>query len=153
MSSRIPQRSSGISERNGPKLKIRKDEKQKAEVEATFERLYPRTPVTARDAIYSRAFEKGSGRVGTAKNLGLDFKVREATRYHVLHEMTDFNDKYESQCGKLYDKLQNDLKWSSDRDADYEDFRAEKSIAYESLSARYLEKSDGIIKSLWAPLS
>jgi len=144
-----------VKERQAKRAKVeaRRETKQRAEADEWFERLYPRMPADVRDAIYERAFEKGSGRVGTAKDLSMEVKVQEATRYHALHQLTEFPKQFKFRSDDLYRRLQQDLDLRFlDRDDCYARFREEKDKVYDDLSDRYLKEADAIIKSRWIPV-
>lgn len=128
-------------------IESEREAKEKAQVDEEFRRQYPAIPVNTRDAIYAHAFLKGSGRVGTAEDLDLATKVRYATEYHVLYEMTPFNEEFEKKSDRLYAELEENKMGGMDGDYNYDIFYEKRDAAKERLKDKYFPEAIAITRT------
>ncbi|TKA80411.1 hypothetical protein B0A49_01188 [Cryomyces minteri] len=61
------------------------------QIRDTLKELFPKIPEADMEKIIGRAFEEGTGRVGTAKELTLAHRVQAATAAHIRHQYTDYD--------------------------------------------------------------
>ena len=120
----------------------KKREPERLKVYEAFHSIYPFMPEDVRDAIYLHAWDdEFPNRVGHAKDLDITTKVVYASEAWMLHERTDFHEEVERQQEEIYERYAKELE-HEDRDIremNYDDFRAEKSEAYEMLKDDYIE--------------
>ena len=120
-----------IMRRNG--LQPRKVEQETPEqVRACIKELFPATPDADVDNIFRHAWEKGSGRVGTASNMDLPRRVQLATSARIRHKYTD------------YDQLLRAFDWSYAR-AEVEPHCLRKLIEWRGENAT---EDDGVLEEI-----
>ncbi|KAK5019308.1 hypothetical protein LTR60_001166 [Cryomyces antarcticus] len=71
------------------------------QIRDTLKELFPKIPEADMERIIGRAFEEGTGRVGTAKELTLAHRVQAATAAHIRHQYTDYD--YLLRIGSYHD--------------------------------------------------
>ncbi|KAF2429186.1 hypothetical protein EJ08DRAFT_591288 [Tothia fuscella] len=69
---------------------LKSDLTQLHHARSTLQDLYPRFPADKIDTVLLHAFERNSGRVGTAGNLSIGEKVNLAVLAHARHECTGY---------------------------------------------------------------
>ena len=111
-----------------------------------FDRIYPQIPAHIRDVVIQHAFKKNSGRVGRAPHLDMDTKVAFATRSWVLHEMTDYSRRFETEKDRLYEEICHDARDSGGEcyAMALDEFRAAKDEVIEQLKSQYFRQVDEI---------
>lgn len=112
----------------------RSEAKERKQAWQSFDKLFPRMPENEREAVFARAFEKRSGRIGHKKGFSMDSKVDLATRAHVKYRYTNFESIVEESKRDLYDQTIGALDAYDDRDARneaYEEFRQGKLGLYD----------------------
>ncbi|KAI3650607.1 hypothetical protein MP228_004088 [Amoeboaphelidium protococcarum] len=123
----------------------KKEESQRAQVWAIFDRMFPRLPEDKREQIYDWSFEKRSGRIGNVQHLPLDKRVLIAVRTHALHNMTDFEERYEDAKDALYEETVGQAQYTGFRDEAYYQFYAGKEELYEDIKDQCDREVDQII--------
>jgi hypothetical protein len=101
-------------------------------------------PESERDAVFERAFEKRSGRIGGKSGFSMDEKIDLATRAYIKYKYTDFQDMLNEAKSDLYEESIGD-KIFMDRDTRnyaYAEFRENKTYLYEDLHCQVQDEVD-----------
>ncbi|KAI9655348.1 MAG: hypothetical protein M1821_005495 [Bathelium mastoideum] len=70
---------------------------ERKQVEIAIKDLFPKIPEDDLRAIIAHAFEEGSGRIGTAKDISLERRVQLAVSAHIRHVYTDYDQRLDAK--------------------------------------------------------
>ena len=122
------------------------DARERKKAWGSFDKLYPKMTEKERESVFSRAFEKGSGRIGRKKGFDMDSKINLATRAHVKYQYTDFKDLLQDAKNELYEETIGSLGYGFSKDYAYEEFRAGKSLLNEEIEQDVQDEVDEKIR-------